>query len=162
MTDLQSGLVSLTGDRTSNHRVIELYDLITLVADQELADMFLIRETASNISPERLDFMDESVFQQKIKHPIDCRGLSIDFFITQGFQQFISQYRLVAVPDQFKDTFTKVRKTDIVFNTDGLRFLQCPLDTGIMVMFDTEETRRVGCSHGFNSKDTEDTGNLIW
>ncbi len=86
MTDLQSGLVSLTGDRPWNHGVIKLYDLITLVADQELADMFLIRETTSNISLERLDFMDESVFQQKIKRPIDGRGLSIDFFITQGFQ----------------------------------------------------------------------------
>ena len=83
-----------------------------------------IRRIASNIGVQALNAVYQPQFHEKIQGAIDGRRLGVAPFIFQDIEKLVSPYRLVTLPDQFKDLAANVCQSRSLLKAQGFRDFQ--------------------------------------
>ncbi len=88
----------------------------------------------ANESVQGVKAVNEIRFNQKIQRAINCRRRSLLPVLAQTVENLIRAYRLVAVPDQLKDSFSLSSESQAAFSADSFRILDRLLDTIFVVV----------------------------
>ena len=109
--NVKSRLSRLARHRLADHRAIHFAHLATLLADEELRIVLLVRAAAADKSIEAVDPVHQPMRHEKFQRSVDGGGSHGFLAVTQPVQQVIGFYGFVAVPDQFEHAPAHIGET---------------------------------------------------
>jgi hypothetical protein len=122
-------------NQSTNFMIVEFRYGPAGSTDQKLARVRNIRIRATDKCVKRIKPVNQVGFDQEIKCPINGRWRSFVPVLIQAIQNVVRANRLMAVPNQFENSFSLRRESQAALPANSLGIPYRLLDTAVVVVF---------------------------
>jgi hypothetical protein len=128
---------------------IQFSHVLAFAADQKLTVVRGTRCSATGISIEALDTMDEAMLEQKLQGAINGRRCGLDPIFAQSLQQLVGPDRFVLLPYQFQYPLALRGQASALLGTDyACLFHRCGYASSVVVALRRERCCGERLAHG--------------